>query len=100
MLVVPGRRLERQRAARAQIGRGPRYGDGGFSGATMERRVLKTLLEHVNEKRIDVVVVNKVDRLTRSLADFAKIVEIFDAHGVSIVAVTQQLNTTTSIRLC
>jgi site-specific DNA recombinase len=66
----------------------------------MERRVLKTLLEHVNEKRIDVVVVNKVDRLTRSLADFAKIVEIFDAHGVSIVAVTQQLNTTTSIRLC
>ncbi len=73
------------------------YDDGGFSGATMDRPALKALLAHVKEKRIDVVVVYKVDRLTRSLADFAKIVEIFDAHGVSFVAVTQQFNTTTSM---
>jgi site-specific DNA recombinase len=65
----------------------------------MDRPALKALLAHVNEKRIDVVVVYKVDRLTRSLADFAKIVEIFDAHGVSFVAVTQQFNTTTSMGL-
>jgi site-specific DNA recombinase len=87
---------------RSQAGEGWRlirmaYDDGGFSGATMERPALKTLLEHVNEEGIDVVVVYKVDRLTRSLADFAKIVEIFDAHGVSFVAVTQQFNTTTSM---
>ncbi len=73
------------------------YDDGGFSGATMERPALKALLAHVKEKRIDVVVVYKVDRLTRALADFAKIVEIFDAEGVSFVAVTQQFNTTTSM---
>ena len=63
----------------------------------MDRPALKTLLAHVTEKRIDLVVVYKVDRLTRSLADFAKMVEIFDAHGVSFVAVTQQFNTTTSM---
>jgi DNA invertase Pin-like site-specific DNA recombinase len=73
------------------------YDDGGFSGATMERPALKALLAHVKEKRIDVLVVYKVDRLTRSLADFAKIVEVFDTHGVSFVAVTQQFNTTTSM---
>ena len=87
---------------RSQTGEGWRlvktvYDDGGFSGATMDRPALKTLLAHVKEKRIDVVVVYKVDRLTRSLADFAKIVEIFDSHGVSFVAVTQQFNTTTSM---
>jgi len=87
---------------RSQAGEGWRlvkmaYDDGGFSGATMERPALKTLLAHVKEKRIDVVVVYKVDRLTRSLADFAKIVEIFDTHGMSFVAVTQQFNTTTSM---
>ena len=87
---------------RSQAGEGWRlvkaaYDDGGFSGATMDRPALKTLLAHVKEKRIDVIVVYKVDRLTRSLADFAKIVEIFDAHGVSFVAVTQQFNTTTSM---
>lgn len=87
---------------RSQAGEGWRlirmaYDDGGFSGATMERPALKALLTQVKEKRIDVVVVYKVDRLTRSLADFAKIVEIFDAHGVSFVAVTQQFNTTTSM---
>jgi len=73
------------------------YDDGGFSGATMYRPALRTLLANVKEKRVDVVVVYKVDRLTRSLADFAKIVEIFDAHGVSFVSVTQQFNTTTSM---
>ena len=73
------------------------YDDGGFSGANMERPALKALLAHIKEKRIDVVVVYKVDRLTRSLADFAKIVEVFDTHGASFVAVTQQFNTTTSM---
>jgi site-specific DNA recombinase len=73
------------------------FDDGGYSGATMDRPALKTLLAQIKEKRIDVVVVYKVDRLTRSLADFAKIVEIFDAEGVSFVAVTQQFNTTTSL---
>ena len=73
------------------------FDDGGFSGATMDRPALKALLDQIKEKRIDVVVVYKVDRLTRSLADFAKIVEILDAEGVSFVAVTQQFNTTTSM---
>jgi site-specific DNA recombinase len=87
---------------RSQAGEGWRliktaYDDGGFSGGTMERPALKALLADIKEKRIDVVVVYKVDRLTRSLADFAKIVEIFDAHGVSFVAVTQQFKTTTSM---
>jgi site-specific DNA recombinase len=65
------------------------YDDGGLSGATMERPALQRLLTEIREGRIDVVVVYKVDRLTRALADFAKMVEIFDAHGVSFVAVTQ-----------
>src|SRR6202162_4361327 len=87
---------------RSQAGEGWRmiktaYDDGGFSGGTMDRPALKALLDHVKEKRIDVVVVYKVDRLTRSLADFAKVVEVFDARGVSFVAVTQQFNTTTSM---
>jgi len=73
------------------------YDDGGFSGGTMERPALQQLLAHIREKRVDVVVVYKVDRLTRSLADFAKMVEVFDSHGVSFVAVTQQFNTTTSM---
>ncbi len=73
------------------------YDDGGFSGGTMERPALLRLLEDIRQKLIDVVVVYKVDRLTRALSDFAKIVEIFDGHGVSFVAVTQQFNTTTSM---
>ena len=73
------------------------YDDGGLSGGTMERPALKRLLADIGEGLIDVVVVYKVDRLTRSLADFAKMVELFDAHGVSFVAVTQQFNTTTSM---
>jgi site-specific DNA recombinase len=73
------------------------YDDRALSGGTMERPALQRLLGDVSQGVIDVVVVYKVDRLTRSLADFAKIVEVFDAHGVSFVAVTQQFNTTTSM---
>jgi site-specific DNA recombinase len=73
------------------------YDDGGLSGASMERPSLQRLLADVNAGHVDVIVVYKVDRLTRSLADFAKMVEVFDGHGVSFVAVTQQFNTTTSM---
>ncbi len=73
------------------------YDDGGLSGGSMERPGLQRLLADIRDKLIDVVVVYKVDRLTRSLADFAKMVEVFDGHGVSFVAVTQQFNTTTSM---
>ena len=73
------------------------YDDGGFSGATMERPALQRLLADITAGRVDTIVVYKVDRLTRSLADFAKIVEILDARGASFVSVTQQFNTTTSM---
>ena len=73
------------------------YDDGGYSGGSTDRPALKRLLADIQSHLIDVVVVYKVDRLTRSLADFAKIVEIFDAAGVSFVSVTQQFNTTTSM---
>ena len=73
------------------------YDDGGISGGSMERPALQHLLGDIRQGLIEVVVVYKVDRLTRSLADFAKMVEIFDAHHVSFVAVTQQFNTTTSM---
>jgi DNA invertase Pin-like site-specific DNA recombinase len=74
-----------------------RYDDGGFSGGTTDRPALQQLLEDVKTSKIDIIVVYKVDRLTRSLADFAKLVELFDRHGVSFVSVTQQFNTTTSM---
>src|SRR6202171_872507 len=73
------------------------YDDGGFSGATMDRPALHQLLADITAGRVDTVVVYKIDRLTRSLADFAKIVEILDARGASFVSVTQQFNTTTSM---
>ena len=73
------------------------YDDGGFSGGNMERPGLVKLLADIRAKKIDVVVVYKVDRLTRALSDFAKIVETFDAQGVSFVSVTQQFNTTSSM---
>lgn len=87
---------------RSQSGEGWRtlsdkFEDGGFSGGTMDRPALQRLLDQVRENRIDVVVVYKIDRLTRSLMDFARIVEIFDEHGVSFVSVTQAFNTTTSM---
>jgi DNA invertase Pin-like site-specific DNA recombinase len=74
-----------------------RYDDGGFSGGTMERPALKQLLADILARKVDTVVVYKVDRLTRSLTDFSKIIEVFDSHGVSFVSVTQQFNTTTSM---
>ena len=73
------------------------YDDGGFSGGSMERPGLRAVLEEVRANRVDVIVVYKVDRLTRSLADFAKIVEVLDAAGASFVSVTQAFNTTTSM---
>jgi site-specific DNA recombinase len=73
------------------------YDDGGFSGGNMERPSLKRLLADIEAGKIDTVIVYKVDRLTRSLADFAKIIEKFDAHEVSFVSVTQQFNTTSSM---
>src|SRR6201997_5059549 len=76
---------------------GDTYDDGGFSGATMERPAFQRLLSDVGAGQIDVVVVYKVDRLTRSLSDFAKIVDIFDRYAVSFVSVTQQFNTTSSM---
>ena len=99
--------LDAQREAceayiRSQQGEGWRlrktsYDDGGLFGATMERPALKQLLADIEEGLVDVVVVYKVDRLTRSLSDFARMVEVFDGHQVSFVAVTQQFNTTTSM---
>ena len=73
------------------------YDDGGLSGGSLERPALKRLLEDVSAKRIDIIVVYKVDRLTRSLLDFARLVEAFDGAGVSFVSVTQAFNTTTSM---
>ena len=73
------------------------YDDGGFSGGTLERPALKRLLADIEEGLVDVVVVYKIDRLSRSLMDFAKLVEVFDAHGVTFVSVTQSFNTTTSM---
>ena len=99
--------LDAQREAceayiRSQAGEGwklvrSHYDDGGYSGGTMDRPALQYLLDDIRARRIDTVVVYKVDRLTRSLADFAKIVEVFDGHGISFVSVTQQFNTTTSM---
>jgi site-specific DNA recombinase len=74
-----------------------RYDDGGYSGGSTDRPDLQRLLDDIRARKIDVIVVYKVDRLTRSLADFAKLVELFDSHGLSFVSVTQQFNTTTSM---
>ena len=73
------------------------YDDPAFSGGNIDRPALQKMLSDIEAGQIDVVVVYKIDRLTRSLADFAKLVEIFDARSVSFVAVTQQFNTTTSM---
>ena len=99
--------LDAQREAgvayvRSQVGEGWRlvdtqYDDGGISGGTLERPALRRLLDDIAAGKIHVVVVYKVDRLTRSLGDFAKLVEVFEGHGVSFVSVTQQFNTTTSM---
>lgn len=73
------------------------FNDGGFSGGSLARPALQRLLEDVRQKKLDVIVVYKVDRLTRSLADFAKLVELFDSNDVSFVSVTQSFNTTSSM---
>jgi site-specific DNA recombinase len=74
-----------------------RFDDGGLSGASLDRPALQKLLDRVRARQIDVIVVYKVDRLTRSLADFAKLVELFDQHDASFVSVTQSFNTTSSM---
>ncbi len=73
------------------------YDDGGLSGGTLDRPALQRLLDDVEAGLVDVIVVYKVDRLTRSLTDFAKLVDVLDDAGVSFVSVTQQINTTTSM---
>ncbi len=99
--------LDAQREAceayiQSQVGEGwklvpTHYDDGGYSGGTLDRPALVRLLADIEAGKIDTVVVYKVDRLTRSLADFAKIVDVLDARGTSFVSVTQQFNTTTSM---
>ena len=74
-----------------------RYDDGGFSGGTLERPALKRLLADIEANKVDVVVVYKIDRLSRALMDFAKLVEVFDRNEVTFVSVTQSFNTTTSM---
>ena len=74
-----------------------RYDDGGFSGGTLERPALQRLIADIEGKRVDVVVVYKIDRLSRSLMDFAKLVEVFDRNSVTFVSITQSFNTTTSM---
>src|SRR3979411_2683460 len=74
-----------------------KYDDGGFTGGNTDRPALQQLLGDIRSGKVDVIVVYKVDRLTRSLADFANLVELFDQHNVSFVSVTQQFNTTTSM---
>jgi DNA invertase Pin-like site-specific DNA recombinase len=74
-----------------------RYDDGGFSGGTLERPALRRLLADIEDGRVDVIVVYKIDRLSRSLMDFAKLVEVFDRRSVTFVSVTQSFNTTTSM---
>ena len=73
------------------------YNDGGFSGGTLERPALKELFQDIEDGKVDTVVVYKIDRLTRSLMDFSKIVELFDKRSVTFVSITQQFNTTTSM---
>lgn len=73
------------------------YDDGGFSGGTLNRPAFQELLQDIKQDKVDIVVVYKVDRLTRSLMDFSKIVEVFDSHSTSFVSITQHFNTTTSM---
>jgi len=73
------------------------YDDGGFTGANMDRPALRRLLADIQAKKVDCIVVYKVDRLSRSIRDFAKIMEILEKHGATFVAVTQQCNTTTAL---
>jgi site-specific DNA recombinase len=76
---------------------GDRYDDGGFSGGTLERPALRRLLADIEAERVEIIVVYKIDRLSRSLMDFARLVEVFDRKGVTFVSITQSFNTTTSM---
>ena len=73
------------------------YDDGGFSGGNVDRPALSKLLEAIQARQVDIIIVYKVDRLSRSLSDFVRLVDLFDQHGVSFVSVTQQFNTSTSM---
>ena len=96
----PTRRLRSVRREPARRGLDPfadRYDDGGFSGATLERPALRRLLADIEAGRVDIIVTYKLDRLSRSLTDFVKLIELFDSHNVTFVSVTQSFNTTTSM---
>ena len=93
----PARPMLPARRRKAGCSSADRYDDGGYSGGTLERPALKRLIADIEAKRIDVVVVYKIDRLSRSLMDFAKLVEVFDRNDVTFVSVTQSFNTTTSM---
>lgn len=73
------------------------YDDGGFSGGTLERPALNRLMDDIRAGKVNIVVVYKIDRLTRALTDFSKLVEVFDEYGVTFVSITQSFNTTTSM---
>ena len=92
-----GRAYIASQRAEGWIAVGDHFEDGGYSGGNMERPALKRLMADIEAGRVDVVVVYKIDRLSRALSDFARMVEVFDRHGVSFVSVTQQFNTTTSM---
>jgi site-specific DNA recombinase len=92
-----GRAYIHSQRAEGWIPVGDHFEDGGYSGGNMERPALRRLLGDIEHGKVDVVVVYKIDRLSRSLSDFARMVEVFDRRGVSFVSVTQQFNTTTSM---
>ena len=92
-----GRAYIHSQRAEGWIPVGDHFEDGGYSGGNMERPALRRLLADIEHGKVDVVVVYKIDRLSRSLSDFARMVEVFDRRGVSFVSVTQQFNTTTSM---
>jgi DNA invertase Pin-like site-specific DNA recombinase len=93
----PARTYIKSQASQGWTALPQHYDDPAYSGGNLDRPALKRLLRYIEHGKVDVVVVYKIDRLTRSLADFAKLVETFDARSISFVAVTQQFNTTTSM---
>ena len=93
----PARPISRARRSEGWVLVRDQYDDGGISGGTLERPALQQLLVDIEDGLVDVVVVYKIDRLSRSLMDFSKLVEVFDRNGVTFVSVTQSFNTTTSM---
>ena len=92
-----GRRLHLQSTTHGLDRVGAAYDDGGYTGANLERPALRALLEDIESGQVDAVVIYKLDRLSRSLLDFARLIGIFEERGVSLVSVTQQMNTTDSL---